>query len=211
MLNEKKDCIMDMDGTLIDSMPYWNSLSPDYLIAKGIRRNLDGLTERLKTMTMPEASVYLKKEYGLSETPEEILRQLSDVMRLHYENDIPLKKGVREHLDLLSAAGARLCIVTATALPLVHICLRRLGVEHYFDFIMSCEEVGCGKDRPDAFLEAARRLNAAPEEICVYEDSLVALRTAAHAGFRTVAVFDPYSGGWDECVSISDETIEDWT
>ena len=115
-----------------------------------------------------------------------------------------------EYLDLLAQQGAVVCVVTATALPLVRLCLERLKVARYFSFLMSCEEVGCGKDRPDAFLEAARRLDAAPGEIYVYEDSLTALQTARDAGFRTVAVYDPYSGGWEQCRQIADETITDW-
>ena len=208
---DKKYCIMDMDGTLIDSMPYWNTLSPDYLVSRGITKSTDGLVERLRTMTMPEACVYLKKEYDLPESPQELLTDLNGVMRRHYEEDIPLKKGVMEYLDLLAQQGAKVCVVTATALPLVRLCLERLGVAEYFSFLMSCEEVGCGKDSPDAFLEAARRLGAEPQEIYVYEDSLTALRTAKEAGFKTVAVYDPYSGSWDECAAISDETITDWT
>lgn len=207
---KKKYCIMDMDGTLIDSMPYWNTLSPDYLVSRGITKSTEGLVERLRTMTMPEACVYLKREYELPESPEELLSDLNAVMRRHYEEDIPLKKGVREHLEQLAEEGAKLCVVTATAKPLVHLCLSRLGVEHYFAFLMSCEEVGKGKDYPDAFLEAARRLGASPEEIYVYEDSFAALRTARNAGFRTVAVYDPYSGGWEDCAAVSDETITDW-
>ena len=199
-----------MDGTLIDSMPYWNTLSPDYLASRGITRSTEGLVERLRTMTMPEACGYLKREYELPESPEELLKELNGVMRRHYEEDIPLKKGVRQHLELLTQQGAELCVVTATALPLVRLCLERLGVVRFFSFLMSCEEVGCGKDSPDAFLEAARRLGADPHEIYVYEDSLTALRTAKEAGFKTVAVYDPYSGGWDECAAISDETITDW-
>ena len=209
-MTDKKYCIMDMDGTLIDSMPYWNTLSPDYLVERGITKSTEGLVEILRTMTMPQACVYLKKEYDLPETSEEILRQLNQVMRRHYAEDIPLKKNVREHLDMLQEEGAKLCVVTATALPLVHLCLQRLGVEDYFAFIMSCEEVGCGKDRPDAFLEAARRLGAQPRDIYVYEDSYTALQTARDAGFKTVGVYDPYSGAWEQCVSVSDETIKDW-
>ena len=52
---------MDMDGTLIDSMPYWNTLSPDYLVERGITKSTEGLVEILRTMTMPQACVYLKK------------------------------------------------------------------------------------------------------------------------------------------------------
>ena len=56
---------MDMDGTLIDSMPYWNTLSPDYLVSRGITKSTEGLVERLRTMTMPEACVFLKRLYPI--------------------------------------------------------------------------------------------------------------------------------------------------
>ncbi len=210
-MTNKKYCIMDMDGTLIDSMPYWNTLSPDYLRERGVTKSTEGLVETLRTMTMPLACAYLKKEYELPESPEELLKALNGVMHRHYAEDIPLKKGVRQHLEELKEQGAKLCVVTATALPLVRLCLERLGVAHYFEFLMSCEEVGCGKDKPDAFLEAARRLGADPRDIYVYEDALTALKTASDAGFRTVAVYDPYSGSWEECAEVSDETITDWT
>lgn len=210
-MERKKYCILDMDGTIIDSMPYWNTLSPDYLREKGLEGSFDDLPEKLKAMMMPEACAYLKKEYGLSESTEEILEQLSDVMRRRYEQDIPLKKGVRDYLAALKKEGSELCIVTATAPSLVRLCLQRLGVWDLFSFVLSCEEVGYGKERPEVFLEAARRLGAEPKEIAVYEDSFVALRTAGEAGFYTVAVYDPYSGCWEESLQIADEAIEDWT
>lgn len=206
----KKYCIFDMDGTLIDSMPFWDRLSPDYLRGKGIQGDFSALMEKIKTMTMPEACAILKKQFGLPETPAEIQTQLADIMRHHYATDIPLKKGVREYLDALRKEGAKLCIATATGLPLVHLCLQRLEVEEYFDFIMSCEEVGRGKNYPDAFLEAAKRLGAAPEETAVYEDAYNALQTAKKAGFYTVAVYDPSNKNWEESVRIADEVISDW-
>lgn len=207
---KKKYCIFDMDGTLVDSMPYWDRLSPDYLEQRGIRGDFSGLMERIKTMTMPEACVHLKEAFDLPETPAEIQVQLGDVMRNHYATDIPLKKGVREYLDALRKEGVKLCIATATALPLVHLCLGRLGVEEYFSFIMSCEEVGRGKNYPDAFLEAARRLGAAPEETAVYEDAFEAIKTAKNAGFYTVAVYDSMNVNWEKSAALADEVITDW-
>lgn len=208
-----KYCIMDMDGTLVDSMPYWNRLTPDYLMERGfgLDEDMDALMCRIKTMTMPEACVFLKEKFGLPEEPQEIHRAMDQVMRGHYEKDIPIKKGVRETLDALRENGAELCVLTATALPLVHLCLQRLEIESCFSFVMSCEEVGRGKEYPDAFLEAARRLKARPEEIAVFEDSASALRTARRAGFYTVAVYDPFSGDWEQCLEEADEVITDWT
>jgi HAD superfamily hydrolase (TIGR01509 family) len=209
----KKYCILDMDGTVVDSMPYWNSLSPDYLAMRGIPRTdeMDRIMTTIKTMTMPEACAFLKEKFGLPETVEDLRRDLSDVMRRHYEEDIPLKKGVREYLNALHAEGKELCILTATAPPLVRTCLDRLGVSSLFSMIMSCEEVGCGKDFPEPFLEAARRMGAQPSEIAVFEDSATALRTAKRAGFYTVAVYDRFTEDWDECVRAADEVILDWT
>ena len=57
---DKKYCIMDMDGTLVDSMRYWDRLSPEYLISRGINEDTDELMERIKTMTMPEALIHIQ-------------------------------------------------------------------------------------------------------------------------------------------------------
>jgi len=208
---DKKYCIFDMDGTLVDSMPYWGRLSVDFLNSRGIPGDFSDLMKRIRTMTTPEACVVLKREFSLPDTPDEIEEELSRVMRGHYERDIGLKEGVRSCLETLRAQGCRLCIVTATALPLVPVCLQRLGIMDLFEFILSCEEVGRGKDHPDAFLEAARRLGSTPQETAVFEDALQALRTAKEAGFYTAAVYDPAADdSWQECVRTADEAVRDW-
>ena len=133
------------------------------------------------------------------------------MMEEHYRRDVPLKPGVKEYLERLRARGCRLCVATATAEPLSHQCLSRLGVDHLFDFILSCETLGVSKNRPDVFLEAARRLRAAPGETAVFEDALYAARTAREAGFYTVAVPEPsYAGDWPELSALADECILDW-
>ena len=89
-------------------------------------------------------------------------------------------------------------------------CLDRLGVLDYFDFLLSCEEVGWGKDRPDVYHEAARRLGASPGEIAVYEDALGAAKTAKMAGYYVVAVYDGGTQPWEELKKLADEAIDNW-
>lgn len=105
-----------------------------------------------------------------------------------------------------------MCIVTATPRHLVEVCLSRLNLTSYFDFLLSCDEVGAGKDHPDAFYEAAHRLGSAPSEIAVFEDSLQAAKTAKQAGFYTIGVYDE-SGYefWSDLSLVADKTIKDWT
>ena len=104
-----------------------------------------------------------------------------------------------------------MCIASSTAEKLVRECLRRLEVEGCFDFVLSCEEVGVGKSRPDVYLEAARRFGATPAEVAVYEDAPGAIRTAKQAGFYVVGVKDASAAAyWDEIRSLSDELVMSW-
>ena len=104
-----------------------------------------------------------------------------------------------------------MCVATATPEPLARACLKRLGVLEDLEFLLSCDAVGAGKDRPDVFLEAARRLGSAPAETAVFEDAMFALRTAKDAGFYTVGVWDASGEGhWSELTALADETVRDW-
>jgi len=58
---------------------------------------------------------------------------------------------------------------------------------------MSCSEIGIGKDRPDIYVKAMNSLSMTADEVCIFEDSFVALETAKKIGIRTVGVYDKYS------------------
>ena len=207
---DKKFCIFDMDGTLVDSMPAWKSLSRDYLEARDRHPTLEQLI-RMGPMTMLEGASYLMETFGLEGPPEEIAREMNAIMETHYRTDLPLKPGVEQYLKQLTAKGVRLCVATATAEPLALACLERLGVAHYFDFILSCEAVGKGKTQPDVYLEAARRMGSAPGDTAVFEDALYAAQTAKEAGFYTVGVPEAsYEQDWPALAALADETIMDW-
>jgi 16S rRNA pseudouridine516 synthase len=46
-----------------------------------------------------------------------------------------------------------------------------LGIERFFDAVMSSEEVRAGKPAPDVFLAAAEKMNVPPEDCIVIEDA----------------------------------------
>ncbi len=207
---DKKFCIFDMDGTLVDSMPIWKSLGKDYLEARGHHPTQSQLAA-MGPMTMLEGAAFLVDTFGVAGPPERIIDEMYAVMEAHYRTDIPLKAGVRDYLEGLRSRGARMCVATATAEPLARACLERLGVARYFDFILSCETVGKGKTQPDVYLEAARRLGSVPADTAVFEDALYAARTAQEAGFYTVGIPEAaYRQDWPALSTLSDETILDW-
>jgi beta-phosphoglucomutase-like phosphatase (HAD superfamily) len=100
-------------------------------------------------------------------------------------------------------------LASATAGRELRYALSLYGMLPYFDTVLSCADIGAGKDKPDIYLMAAKAAGCAPSELCVVEDSCVALETARSAGFRTVGVFDPYSAGQDRLRAAADIYLEE--
>ena len=208
---DKRFAIFDMDGTLVDSMVYWKHLASEFLESKGVREISPSVLERIKPMTMTESAALFLQEYGLSGTAESIAAEMNAMMDAHYRSDIPLKSGAAAYLEALHRKGTVMCVASATAEDLMDACLTRLGVAHHFSFLLSCETVGAGKNRPDVYWESAKRLGAEPAEIAVYEDALYAANTARQAGFYTVAVADDSNQPhWETLSALADEVILDW-
>ena len=202
---DHKFAIFDMDGTLVDSMIFWKNLATEYLTGKGIREIPADILERIQSMTMSESAALFQKEFGLSGDPE---AEMNAMMDGHYRNDIPLKPGVREYLQKLHCRGVRMCVASSTAEHLMESCLTRLGVRDYFEFLLSCETVGAGKNSSLVYDTSAKQLNSSPAEIAVYEDALYAVQTAKAAGYYVVGVYDDSAAeNWQTITNIADEII----
>lgn len=184
-----KGVILDVDGVLLDSLGIWKDLGARYLTARDIEPE-PGLGEKLFSMSMEQGAEYLARNYALGETPAQIMDGLHEMLRDFYLFEVPPKEGAAELLAALDAAGVRM--VAATSSPREHVsaALERNGLLPYVGRILTNAEVGTSKHSPEIYDAAAAFLGFARDKICVFEDSLYALRTAARAGYRTVGVFD---------------------
>lgn len=207
---EKKFAIFDMDGTLVDSGAVWAQLAKEYLAGLGVDLSSQ-LIEDTSHLTVLETASYFVQLLNLPLPPEKIANDINSRMEQRYRTDIPLKPGAFSLLERLHAAGFKMCVASSTSPALIDVCLRRLGVRDYFQFLLSSEEVGVGKSKPDVYLEAARRLGGKPENTFVFEDLLFAVKTAKSAGFPVVAVYDRESAGDREALeALADCYITRW-
>jgi HAD superfamily hydrolase (TIGR01509 family) len=166
-------------------------LGKDYLIKKGINPP-DNLYEIISAMSMIETATYFQEAFKIDLSTDEIIKEVKKMIEDKYRYDFKLKPYVKEYLQKLENENSIMCIATATPLKLAEAALKRNGIIKYFSFIISCDEVGVGKNKPDIFYLAANKLNAKPSEIAVYEDADFALITAKEAGFYTIGVYDDY-------------------
>lgn len=181
--------IFDMDGTIIDSMPAWKNLGRDYLISKGIKV-LENLNEIISTMCMRESANYFKNELGIKDCQEQIMSDVNKLIEDKYRYEVPLKPYVKKYILKLQRQGVTMCIATATSVQLAEAALKRLDVLEYFSFVISCDDVGVGKTKPNIYNLAIKKMGADLEDTIVYEDAYYAAKTAKNAGFYTIGVYD---------------------
>lgn len=185
---DKRYCIFDMDGTLIDSMAMWAHLAENFLSQRGITPPAD-IRRQTAPITLLESGRLFSK-LGVPGSPEEIADALKAEIRLQYREKIAAQPGVEQYLSALKANGARLCVATATDSRLANECLNRLGLLKYFDFLLSCEDLGITKLTPDIYLLSAEKFGQEPCDCAVFEDAPYAAKTAASAGFYLVGYCD---------------------
>ena len=204
-----KAIIFDFDGTIVNSSWMWNSFCFEFLDSLHAVYNKQELLNEIEKLTMPEATRMFIDKFSINMTEKEVFDILNKIVYDHYNTDIELKDGVFEYLQKLKSKNIPMCIVSVTEESLIRLCLDRLGVLDCFEFIFSCENMGLSKREPTIYLEAAKRLNAKPDEIAVYEDMLHTIETAKSGGFYTVGVYDGQAEDlWNEICNTADETID---
>lgn len=184
-----KGAIFDMDGTLLDSMPVWDTLASDYLWSQGIEPPED-IREIMRPLSLAQTARYFRETLGMRAGEEEIIADINGMIAHQYTDVVPLKAGVKPYLERLSHLGVHMCVATATDKALATAALERNGVLGYFEFVLSCGETGGGKDSPDFFTAALEKLGTDKDKTVVYEDALYAVKSAKQAGLYVVGVND---------------------
>ena len=211
-LNGYKAVILDLDGTIFDSMKVWNKVDEMFLNKRGFEVD-DEYTDTVKSSSMQRSAEYTIERFGLKETPEEVIAEWQETVDEEYRHNIRLKDGVREFLEGAKARGIKITCATALARMNAVECLTNNGVYGFFEDITTLEDIGdnANKNDPHIFLTAADKLGLKASECLVFEDVFIAIEGAAKGGFDTVIVFDELSANdFERASNVADYAIKDW-
>ncbi|WP_340065411.1 HAD family phosphatase [Ascidiimonas aurantiaca] len=189
--------IFDMDGVLVDSEPFHQSVLQSVCDRIGIRIDKPYYTT---LVGMGDLQLWSKliDDFDLDKSPD---WYISFHKKLLYEAlpsaDVTPMPYVLDLIEELAAHNFRLSLGSSSPVKVINTFVEKLKIVSYFDHLVSREHVSQGKPHPDIFLEVARRYGLPPEEFLVIEDSYNGVCAATSAGMRSVGYIHPNSGKQD--------------
>ncbi|WP_230487269.1 HAD family hydrolase [Nocardioides anomalus] len=178
--------LWDMDGTLVDTEPYWIEVEHG-MAAKYGGEWTDADAMQMVGNNLVDSGRYMQQRWGVDLTPEQIVEELLDGVVAMVQSDVPWRPGARELLDELVADGVRCALVTMSYERFVAPILRQLPPET-FRVVVTGDQVEFGKPHPEPYLTAAAALGVEPGECVAIEDSNTGAKSAEAAGCTVLVV-----------------------
>jgi HAD superfamily hydrolase (TIGR01509 family) len=178
--------LWDMDGTLVDTEPYW--IDTEFEIAErhgGTWSEAHALN--LVGNDLLESGRYIREHMGIDVSPEQIVEELLDGVVARVEQSVPWRPGAVELLASLVDGGTPCGLVTMSYERFVAPILSQLPAET-FRVIVTGDKVEFGKPHPEPYLTAAAALGVAPTDCLAIEDSNTGARSAESAGCLVLVV-----------------------
>jgi beta-phosphoglucomutase len=181
--------IFDLNGTMINDMDYhltawYNILNED--LHAGLSR------EEVKSHMYGKNEELLDRIFGKGHFTHEQVAEISKVKETSYQQafrpHLQLIAGLPDFLEKAHQRPIKMAIGSA-AIPFnIDFILDNLSIRHYFQAIVSADDVTISKPHPETFLKAADLLKVAAPGCLVFEDAPKGVEAALNAGMRCVVL-----------------------
>lgn len=178
--------LWDMDGTLVDTEPYWIDAEIEFAEQHG-RSWTPAQGLQLVGNALPDSARVIQQQLGIDETPEAIIQALLRRVIEKVEHHVPWRTGALELLADLVGNDIPTALVTMSYASLVDPVLAALPPGS-FRCVVTGDQVTLGKPHPEPYLAAATALGVAAEECLAIEDSDNGARSAEAAGCTVLVV-----------------------
>jgi len=178
--------LWDMDGTLVDTEPYWIAEEFALVEAHGGSWSHEH-AHALVGNDLIVSARYIRQHGSVELEPEQIVELLLDGVVRRVKEHIPWRPGARELLEALVLEGVPCALVTMSYRRLAEAVVTSLP-PGTFRTLVTGDEVSKGKPHPEPYLVAAARLGVAAADCVAIEDSPTGVASAEAAGVPVIAV-----------------------
>ena len=179
--------LWDMDGTLIDSEPYWmeseGALAASY---GGVWTEADA--HEMIGKSLYDSSAMLREKFGIEDlSVQGVIDRMTNEVIANLKRKLPFRPGALELLIELKRRGIKTALVTMSMRSMAQTVVDQIGFQA-FDVIVAGDEVRNGKPHPEPYLKAAELLGVDIKNCIAFEDSISGLRSAESAGTHAIGV-----------------------
>ncbi|CAN5497723.1 HAD family hydrolase [soil metagenome] len=183
--NRPAAVLWDMDGTLVDTEPYWLRAETELVREWGGHWTIeDGLQLVGSSLTN---SARVIRSRGVRLEPEEIIQLLTSRVLEQLDDAVPWRAGSREMLRAVHDSGVPTALVTMSIRRMADHIAASAGFPA-FDVVIAGDEVVNGKPDPEAYLRAADALGVEITDCLAIEDSEYGVAAAVASGATTLAL-----------------------
>ncbi len=196
----KKAFLFDLNGTMIDDMPY--HIKAWHRILNELGANLS--LERMKEECYGKNDELIIRMFPGRFTAEQIKEMSFEKERqyqLQYKPHLALLPGLNDFFNRANKQGIQMAIGSAAIMFNIDFVLDNLSIRSYFDAIVSADEVKVSKPDPETYLSCSSLLQIEPADCIVFEDAPKGVESALLGGMKAVVLttmheaheFDAYS------------------
>jgi beta-phosphoglucomutase-like phosphatase (HAD superfamily) len=185
--------IFDMDGTMVDSMPWHAKAWVEYGRRKGLAIDIPDFMRRTTGRTAFECACELMGREVTEAESIEITHAKESIYRELFGAAFCEVAGFSSFASAAAARGFKIAVGTAGDKHNIAFTMSQLKLNPAPLAIVGGDEGLPGKPQPAIFLEAARRIGVPPARCVVFEDAPFGIEAARRGGMRAVAVCSTHS------------------
>ncbi|CNC15983.1 hexitol phosphatase HxpB [Yersinia alsatica] len=187
--NTIKAAIFDMDGLLIDSEPLWLQAELDIFTSLGLdTTSRDTLPDTLGLRIDLVVKMWFQAMPWQGPSQAEVCKLIIARAIELVEEKRPVLPGVEYALDLCRQQELKIGLASASPLHMQKRVLAMLGIEKYFDRLVSAEYLPYSKPHPEVYLNAASDLGVDPLQCVTLEDSVNGMIATKAARMRSIVI-----------------------
>ena len=180
--------LIDMDGTLVETETRWWQAEIEVMEKHGSTWDVDDQNQAIGGPLQAVADYMAAKAKS---DAKQMHQEIVDAMYESFTKNPPeLQPGWLEILTEAKKAHLKIALVTASNRYLAETLLKSSKLEHYFDFVVTSDDLPRTKPHPDPYLHAAKHFGLDVLECLVFEDSNTGVTSSLSAGMPTIALPD---------------------